>query len=119
MAKFGSVDEYVASLAPGHASTMRALIATALAVDPRLGVKLAWNVPQIHIGKDYVMGLSAAKAHLSVAPWSKDIMAQYADRLAGFDPTDNMFRVEPGWKVDVTLIRDLVRARLAELADVA
>ena len=115
MAKFGSVDEYVASLPAAHAETMRRMIDAALGADSRLDVKLAWNVPQVHIGKDYVMGLSAAKAHLSVAPWSKDIMAQYADRLAAFDPTDNMFRVEPGWTVDVALIRDLVTARLREL----
>jgi uncharacterized protein YdhG (YjbR/CyaY superfamily) len=119
MAKFGSVDEYVASLPAAHAETMRRMIDAALGADSRLDVKLAWNVPQVHLGKSYVIGFSAAKAHLSAAPWSKDVMAAFADRLASLDPTDNMFRVAPGWEVDTVLIHDLVHARLAELGEIA
>lgn len=115
MAKFGSVDEYVASLPTGHAQTMRDLIGVALGADPRLTVKLSWNVPQVQLGKHYVIGFSAAKAHLSVAPWSQAVMATFADRLAAFDPTDNLFRVAPGWVVDTRLIHDMVHARLDEL----
>ena len=93
MAKFASVDEYLVSLAPGTAATVRSLIEAAVAVHQDLDVKLSWNVPQVHLGKHYVMGFGPAKRHISIAPWSKDVMVAFADRIAVYDPTDNMLRV--------------------------
>ena len=86
-----------------------------MAVRQDLGVKLSWNVPQVHLCKHYVMGFGPAKRHISIAPWSKDVMTVFADRIAAYDPTDNMLRVPTDWKVDTQLIGDLVRARLSEL----
>jgi uncharacterized protein YdhG (YjbR/CyaY superfamily) len=115
MAKFNSVDEFIDSLGEPRAATVRAAIKAALAAAPDLGVKLAWNIPQVHRGKHYVMGFGPAKGHISIAAWSKDSMAKFADRLAMYDPTENMFRVPIDWKVDKALIVDMVKARLSEL----
>ena len=115
MARFATVDEYLASLSEPHGTTVRAVLKVALGAAPGLAVKLAWSIPQVHIGKQYVMGIAPAKAHISIAPWSKDSMVTFADRLAQYDPTDNMFRVPTDWKVDKALITDLVRARLGEI----
>ena len=119
MAKFASVDEYLASLEPGTATTVRSLIEAAVAVHQDLDVKLSWNVPQVHLGKHYVMGFGPAKRHISIAPWSKDVMVAFADRIAVYDPTDNMLRVPIDWTVDTQLIADLVRARLSELSGIS
>ena len=117
--RYPTFDLYLHDLPSLAADTMCSMVDCVLGEFPQLAVKMAWNVPQIHIGKDYVMGFSAAKAHLSVSPWSKDVMAAFNTRLAAFDPTDNLFRVPLGWQPDTLLLHDLVRARLAELGDVA
>ena len=49
MAKFTSVDEYLASLEPATAATVQTLIEVAVAVRQDLDVKLSWNVPQVHL----------------------------------------------------------------------
>jgi uncharacterized protein YdhG (YjbR/CyaY superfamily) len=60
------------------------------------------------------MGFSAAKRHLSIAPWSAEVMRRFAERLAPYEPTDNLFRVPIGWQPDAHLLAELVEARLAE-----
>jgi uncharacterized protein YdhG (YjbR/CyaY superfamily) len=114
--RFSSLDEYFASLDdPVKATTLRSIIDVILADFPELQVKLAWNVPQIHRDGTYVLGLSAARNHLSVAPWSPRVMADFTARLEGYVVTPNLFHVSVDWDVDEDLIKDLVRARLGEL----
>lgn len=113
--RYPTFDSYLASLPPAAAATMQSMVACVLDQFPELTLKMAWNVPQLQCGKQYVMGFSAAKKHLSVAPWSADVMRRFADRLQQYDPTDNLFRVPPDWQPDAELLGDLVRARLAEL----
>lgn len=115
MAKFATLDEYLASLPPAAAATIRAAVQCVLDQFPELAVRISWNVPQLQLGKQYVMGFNAAKHHLSISPWSADSMRRFADRLQPYDPTDNLFRVPLDWQPDAGLLHDLVMARLAEL----
>jgi uncharacterized protein YdhG (YjbR/CyaY superfamily) len=115
-ARFTSVDDYFDSLEPEKSATMRAIVELILTEFPETEVKLAWNVPQIHLGKEYVFGLSAAKNHISLNPWSEQVLNDFRPRL---EPTyvvlQSIFQVPVDWQVDRELITDLVRARLAEL----
>lgn len=113
--KFESVDDYVRRLGAPAGATVRAVLDAVVSGYDGLAVKLAWNVPQIHLGTGYVMGVSAAKHHISVSPWSKEVMVGFAARLVDYAPTDNLFRVPLDWKVDRRWLRDLAGARLAEL----
>lgn len=95
---------------------MRNILDVVLSVSPDLHSVIAWNVPQVkHANGKYVFGMSAAKNHISLAPWSSDVMVALADRIAPYDPTKAMIRVPSDWKVDAALIRDLVTARLREI----
>lgn len=82
---------------------------------PDSTVKLAWNTPQIQISGKDVFGMSAAKNHLSLAPWSEAAMTNFADRLAAYETTKGLFKVPVDWDVDGGLITDLIQARMAEL----
>lgn len=115
MSKIESVEQYVAQLGEPRGSTVLAIIDVVQQAHPDAIVKIAWNVPQIQIGGKYVMGIAAAKNHVSISPWSQIAMQQHADRLAQYEPTDNLFRVPADWQVDEQLIRDLLDARLDEL----
>ncbi|ASF49047.1 DUF1801 domain-containing protein [Methylophaga nitratireducenticrescens] len=84
---------------------------------PELESKLAWNVPQICRGSDYVFGVSALKNHLALAPWSTEVMETFKARLEtdGYVVKKNLFQVPSDWTIDKTLLIDLIKARLAEL----
>jgi uncharacterized protein YdhG (YjbR/CyaY superfamily) len=115
--RFASLDDYLTSLDAVKATTLRAVVESITSYFPDLAVKIAWNVPQIHRGKDYVFGADAAKNHLTLAPWGTGTLEPFRARLtdAGYVVNKLTFRVPVDWTVDADLLREMVAARLAEL----
>lgn len=116
-ARFGSLDDYFASLDPVKARTLATVIALILEEFPGLEVKLAWNTPQVHRSGKYVFGVSALKNHLALAPWSDAVIDAFRRRLEndGYVVRKNLFQVPADWNIDRNLLKDLIRARLDEL----
>jgi uncharacterized protein YdhG (YjbR/CyaY superfamily) len=114
-AKFETVDAYLASVDETKAATLRSIIDFIVAEFPELSVKMAWNVPHIHLDGKYVVGLAAYKKHLTFSPWSVFVMGDFKDRLAPLIVFKNCFQIPVDWEIDKDLLRDLVSARLAEL----
>lgn len=56
---------------------------------------MAWNQPMLRQGRAYVFGLSVATRHLTLNPWSTQVLELFRERLTACD---------------------LVAARLAEVA---
>lgn len=113
--KFSSIDDYLASLDSTKAETLRNILNFVLAEFPDARAKIAWNVPHIERDGKYLMGLAAYKNHLTVSPWSAFVMTDFTPRLHGYKIFKNCFQIPVDWEMDADLIRDLVRARLAEL----
>lgn len=113
--KFDSVEDYLASLDPVKGKTIRSVIDLILAQFPELESKISWNVPTIHRNGKYVAGICAYKRHLTFSPWSPRIIEDFKMRLGKFVLWKNCFQIPIDWKIDKKLVKDLVRARLAEL----
>ena len=114
--RFNSVEEYLASLdAPVKERTLRRVIDLILTQFPELESKISWNVPTIHRNGTYVVGICAYKHHLTFSPWSPRVMEQFKVRLGKFVAFKNCFQIPVDWEIDTKLLKDLVRARLAEL----
>lgn len=113
--RFTTPEEYFRSFDETKAQTMRNILAAIEKNFPESTVKIAWNVPQIQVAGKYVFGISAAKNHISLSPWSHEVMLKESKRLAPYEPTKALFRVPVDWDVDEDLIRDLIRGRIAEL----
>jgi uncharacterized protein YdhG (YjbR/CyaY superfamily) len=113
--RYGSVDDYLATLDAVKAATIRAVIDTILAQFPELEARIAWNVPTIHRKGQYVAGICAYQKHLTSSPWSGWVLEDFKERLAGFVVMQKSFQIPVDWEVDADLLRDLVQARLAEL----
>ena len=113
--RFETVDDYLASLESPKQETLRSVLDGIQGNFPGAQPKIAWNVPQVQIEGKYVFGVSAAKGHLSLAPWSDAVMADFSTRLEGYETTKGLIRVPVDWDVDHELIRDMILARMAEL----
>jgi uncharacterized protein YdhG (YjbR/CyaY superfamily) len=100
---------------PAKEQTLRSLIDLILSQFPELECKISWNVPTIHRNGKYVVGLAAYKHHLTFSPWNPRVMEAFKARLGEFVVFKNCFQIPVDWKVDRELVKDLVRARLAEL----
>lgn len=110
-----SPDTYLAGLDQEAADTVRALFAAVTRKNRGLELVMAWNQPCLRRGKDYVLGVSVSKQHITVNPFSKDVIEAFAGRLAGYGLLKHTFKVPFGWKPDSSLLDALVKARLAEL----
>lgn len=115
MAKYEDIDDYFASQDETKAATLRRILDVISSSFPYSTLKLAWNTPQVQIEGQYVFGMSLAKNHISLAPWSELAMVNFADRLTPYESTKGLFHVPVDWDVDAQLITDLIEARMAEL----
>jgi len=113
--RFNSVEEYLASVDRTKERTLRSVIDFILNQFPELESKISWNVPTIHRNGKYVVGLAAYKHHLTFSPWSPSVIEDFKVRLGKFVVFKNCFQIPVDWKIDRKLVKDLVRARLAEL----
>jgi uncharacterized protein len=113
--KFNSVEGYLDSLDSTKERTLRSVIDLILAEFPELESKISWNVPTIHWNGKYVVGIVAYKHHLTFSPWSRQVIENFKARLGKFVLFQNCFQIPIDWEIDRKLVKDLVRARLAEL----
>jgi uncharacterized protein YdhG (YjbR/CyaY superfamily) len=113
--RFNSVDEYLASLDPTKERTLRSVIDLVLSQFPELESKISWNVPTIHRNGKYVVGVCAYKHHLTFSPWSSRVIEDFKVRLGTLVLLKKGFQIPVDWEIDRELVKDLVRARLAEL----
>ena len=95
--------------------TLRSVIDFILAQFPELESKISWNVPTIHRNGKYVMGICVYKHHLTFSPQSPRVIKDFKVRLEKFVLFKTCFQIPVDWKIDAKLVKDLVRARLAEL----
>ena len=114
--RFKTPDDFIASLEPTAAATVRAIFAAITKTLPKLELVIAWNQPMLRVDGQYVIGLSVAKRHVLINPFSGDVLSALADDLRGYEVNKKTFKVPLDWKVDVLLLRRLVERRLAELA---
>lgn len=63
----------------------------------------------------YVFGISAAKNHILMAPWSKDVIEKFTPKMKDLDVKKKTIGVPNDWEVDEKLLLAIVKARLAEI----
>ena len=113
--RFTSPTKYFQSLEPTKAKTVKAIFSAITKKFPDLKLVIAWNQPMLTFGKHYVFGLSVAKNHISIAPWSADVIEKFTPKLKDYDVTKKRIAVPSDWKVDEKLIQAMVKARILEI----
>lgn len=113
--RYRTVDEYLAQFDEVKQVTVREIFAAITSKHPKLEEVIAWNQPMLKLGTQYIFGVTVLKNHILLAPWSKDVLNDFAEQLAGYEVNKKTFKVPVDWKVDKKLLRDLVSARLREI----
>lgn len=108
-------DAYFDSIGPEHARLTRDILGAITKKYPKLELVIAWNQPMLKLGKDYVIGISASKKHLTIGPWGNDVISAFADQLVDYETNKKTFKVPLDWKVDARLLNRIVAYRLDEL----
>jgi uncharacterized protein YdhG (YjbR/CyaY superfamily) len=106
--------QYFKSIEQIQAKTVRAIMKAITDKYPELELVIAWNQPMLRKGTMYVFGASVSKNHISIAPWSTDVIDKFRPKLSEYRVTKKTIVVPNDWDVDIKLIQAMVKARLAE-----
>ena len=112
--RFDTPAQYFKSIDPTQAKTIKAMIKAITEKHPDLELVIAWNQPMLRKGTFYVFGASVSKNHISIAPWSTEVLDKFRPKLSEYRVTKKMIAVPNDWDVDVKLLQAMAKARLAE-----
>ncbi len=113
--KFTTVAEFYKTLDAKQVKTCKAIFKVIQSKYPDLELVIAWNQPMLRKEKAYVFGISPTKNYLLMAPWSKDVLEQFAPKMPDLDVNKKTIGIPSDWKIDEKLLLGMVKARLAEL----
>ncbi len=111
--------EYLAGITnPQHRERMEQVFHWILDKFPSLEPRFAWNQPMYTDHDTYIIGFSASKAHMAVAPERAGI-ERFVDEIekAGYDHTKELVRIKWTSPVDFSLLEQMIEFNMADKAD--
>ena len=84
MAKYASVDEYMAALPDDRRVVMEQVRETIRSAAPDATEAIAYNMPAFRLGGRFLVSYEAFKRHYSLFPWSDEMLAELGDELRPF-----------------------------------
>ena len=74
------LSDFLDSLDPDQAAPLRRIVAIALAEAPEATEGTSYGMPALRVGGRPLVGMARATGHLSLFPFSADVVAGVADR---------------------------------------
>ena len=108
--------DFFDSVDPVAAKTAKKIFKCIQTKHPKLELVVAWNQPMLKLGTKYVFGLSVAKNHILLAPWSVKVLDKFKPRLSDYEVNKKTFAVPLDWAVDASLLQAMVKATISEVA---
>ena len=112
--RFETPTQFYKSISKDQAKTMRTIFKAITTKYPKAELVIAWNQPMMKIDGHYVFGASASSKHISISPWSTDVIDAFAHKMEDLVVKKKTIGVPNDWDVDTKLILAMVKARLAE-----
>ena len=109
------VDDYLATLEPAAAAALSRVRDLALEVVPDAEQGTSYGMAALrHRGKP-LLGFRVARHHLSVFPFSPEVVAAVSERLVGFELSKGTIRFTLDQPLPEDVVRDVVRLRALEI----
>ena len=109
-----TIDEYLASLSTENRTALENVRRAVHAVAPKAEECISYGMPAFRLNGKLIAGFKAAASHCSFHPMSGDTVATLEADLAGYDTSRGTIRFSARAGLPSTLVRKLVRARIAE-----
>jgi uncharacterized protein YdhG (YjbR/CyaY superfamily) len=111
-----AMDDYLDGLPPPQKEALERVRAVVEDVAPEAEKGKSYGMPAFLYAGRPLLGFRAAKAHLSVFPFSPEAVESVKDRLEGFDLSKGTIRFTPDNPLPDDVLADVVRARKEEIA---
>ncbi len=111
--------EYLARMdTPQHRTRMEEILRWISEKFPHLAPKVAWNQPMFTDHGTYIIGFSAAKHHIAVAP-EKAALNRFAQDIAqaGYEHSKELIRIPWEKPVEYALLEKLIAFNIADKAE--
>jgi uncharacterized protein YdhG (YjbR/CyaY superfamily) len=111
--------EYLARMAhPSHRACMEEVLSWVGRQFPNLSPRMAWNQPMFTDHGTYIVGFSASKHHLAVAP-ERATIVRFSDEIAraGYDYSRELVRIPWDSPVDYSLLEKMIAFNISDKAD--
>jgi uncharacterized protein YdhG (YjbR/CyaY superfamily) len=115
-AHMSAMDDYLNGLPPAQKAAFARVRVVVEGVAPEAEEGMSYGMPAFLYAGRPLLGVRAAKKHLSVFPFSPAAIEAVKDRLVGFELSKGTIRFTPDSPVPDDVLADVVRARKQEIA---
>jgi uncharacterized protein YdhG (YjbR/CyaY superfamily) len=112
--KPATIDAYLARVKGEKRAALDGLRKTIRAVVPRAEECISYTIPAFRLDGKIVAGFAATAQGCSYFPFSGSTLRTLADELEDYDQTKSSLHFDPARRLPVTLVRKLIKARIAE-----
>ena len=112
--KPATIDAYLATVTADQRAALQRLRKTIRAIVPRAEECISYGMPAFRVDGEVVAGFLATARGCSYFPFSGSTLATLAADLGGRGQTKSALHFQPERPLPVTLVRKLLRARIAE-----
>lgn len=109
-----TIDEYLAALSDEKRAALEKLRKTIKAAAPKAEECISYQLPAFRLGGRMLVAFGATANHCAFYPMSSSTVEAYKDELKGYDTSKGTVRFQAGNPLPATLVRKLVKARIAE-----
>jgi uncharacterized protein YdhG (YjbR/CyaY superfamily) len=116
MTKVKTVDEYLARVSDDKRAALQKLRKTIKAAAPRAEECISYQLPAYRLN-GMLVAFGATANHCAFYPMSASTVAAHREELKDYDTSKGTIRFHPDNPLPASLVRKLVKARIAENAE--
>lgn len=114
-----AVDDYFDDLDSSTRAAFQRVRNLAVRVVPEAEEGTSYGMPALRYKQKPLLGFRAGKDHLSIFPFSSQVVDAVRDRLTGFELSKGTIRFTAATPLPDDVVADLVRLRMEEIAGAA
>jgi uncharacterized protein YdhG (YjbR/CyaY superfamily) len=111
-----TIDEYLAGVDADSRAALQKVRRAIHGAAPKAEECISYGMPAFRLNGKLIAGFRVAANHCSFHPMSGATVATLRAELARYDTSAGTIRFSPGTGLPATLVRQLVKARIAECA---
>jgi uncharacterized protein YdhG (YjbR/CyaY superfamily) len=108
------VDAYLAKVRPEARATLEKLRETIRKIVPEATEVISYQIPTFKLKGRCLVGFGAFKNHCSFFPMSSTVLAEFRADVGGYETSKATIRFPDDNPLPASLVRKLVKARIAE-----